>query len=205
MDIELIPNWHPAFVHFTVALLSISALMYLAGLVLKKENLLVVARWNLWIGAIITVGTVLAGLHAYNTVAHDGPSHAAMTDHRHWALMTASVFGVIALWSLVMHRGAKTVSVAFVLVILLASGLLAITGYKGGEVVYRHGTGVMRLPKVTGDGSHASHKHGEEAHGGHKGHAHSEEAKDEHNVVTEEVGKLPNDDHLEQDHSGHAH
>ncbi|MBL1148480.1 MAG: DUF2231 domain-containing protein [Pseudomonadota bacterium] len=205
MDIELIPNWHPVFVHFTVALLSLSALMYLTGFVLKKENLLVVARWNLWIGAIITVGTVLAGFHAYNTVAHDGPSHAAMTDHRHWALMTASVFGVIALWSLIMHRGAKTVSAAFVLVILLASGLLAITGYKGGEVVYRHGTGVMRLPKVTGDGSHASHKHGEEVRGDeHKSHAHNEEPGN-HNAMTEEVDKQPSSDHIDHDHGGATH
>ena len=82
MDIEIIPNWHPILVHFTVALLSISGLLYLAGRALKNANLLLVARWNLWIGAIITIGTVLAGFYAYNTVAHDAPSHAAMTDHK---------------------------------------------------------------------------------------------------------------------------
>lgn len=202
MDIELIPNWHPVFVHFTVALLSLSALMYLAGLVLKKENLLVVARWNLWIGALITVGTVLAGFHAYNTVAHDGPSHAAMTDHRHWALMTAFVFAVLSLWSLVTHRGAKTVSAGFVLLILVAAGLLAITGYKGGEVVYRHGTGVMRLPKVTGDGGHGSHKHGEDNHGAHKSQTDSEKPIDGHNSVTEGVEVVPKGDHENHSH-GH--
>ena len=37
MGIEIIPNWHPIFVHFSVALLSISALLYLAGLVFKKN------------------------------------------------------------------------------------------------------------------------------------------------------------------------
>lgn len=100
MDFEIIPNWHPILVHFTIGLLSISALLYLAGLVLKKENLLIAARWNLWIGTTITVGTVLAGLYAYNTVAHDAPSHAAMTDHRNWALVTAGTFVLLALWAL---------------------------------------------------------------------------------------------------------
>tara|TARA_Y100001936_G_scaffold241416_1_gene277191 strand:+ start:563 stop:1138 length:576 start_codon:yes stop_codon:yes gene_type:complete len=190
MDIEIIPNWHPIFVHFTVALLSLSSLLYLAGLVLRRPNLLIVARWNLWIGAGITVGTVLAGFYAYNTVAHDGPSHAAMTDHKNWALVTASIFGVLAIWSLAKHRGAKSVSSGFVVLILLASGLLAVTGYKGGEVVYRHGMGVMRMPEISGDGGHGSHAHGEDAGAGHHGAAEADPHGDQ-------------GDH--DDHSGHPH
>ena len=203
MGIEIIPNWHPIFVHFTVALLSISALFYLAGLVLRKPNLLVVARWNLWIGAGITVGTVLAGFYAYNTVAHDGPSHAAMTDHKNWALVTASIFGVLALWSLAKHRGAKSISSGFVVLILLASGLLAVTGYKGGEVVYRHGMGVMRMPEVSGDGGHGSHAHGEDAGAGHHGAAEAEPHGDagHHGAETEK----PAEEGAHDDHSGHPH
>lgn len=166
--IEIIPNWHPIFVHFTIGLLSISALFYLAGAVLKKDNLLIVARWNLWIGALITVGTVLAGWYAYNTVSHDGPSHTAMTDHRNWVLTTAAVFILLALWALWKQRGAKTVSSLFVVIVLLAAGMLAVTGYKGGEIVYRHGIGAGRMPEVHGDGGYASHGHEGHEHGGHK-------------------------------------
>ncbi|MAZ76755.1 MAG: hypothetical protein CMH31_05575 [Micavibrio sp.] len=166
MNIEIIPNWHPVLVHFTVALFTVSALLYLAGLVLKKPNLLIVARWNLWIGALATILTIIAGFDAYNSIPHDGPLHVAMTDHKNWALVTAPIFGALALWALFKHRGAKTVSVVFVGLILVASGLLAVTGYKGGEVVYRHGGGVMRLPEISGDGGHGSHSHGEgEEHG----------------------------------------
>ena len=46
MNVEIIPNYHPIMVHFTIGLLSISALFYLAGSILKKENLLVAGRWN---------------------------------------------------------------------------------------------------------------------------------------------------------------
>lgn len=187
MEIEIIPNWHPIFVHFTVGLLGISALLYLVGLVLKKENLLIAARWNLWIGAVITVGTVLAGLYAYSTVAHDGLSHAAMIDHRNWALPTASVFVALALWAAWKQRGAKTVSPVFVAIMLLASGLLAVTGYKGGEVVYRHGMGVMRMPEVQGDGGHGSHSHGDMS-------GHHQEMEDLSN---------PSQDH--HDHGEHDH
>ncbi len=183
----IIPNWHPIFVHFTIGLLSISALLYLVGLVLKKENLLIAARWNLWVGAIITVGTVLAGLYAYSTVAHDGPSHAAMTDHRNWALPTAGGFAFLALWAAWKQRGAKTVSPIFVAIMLLASSFLAVTGYKGGEVVYRHGMGVMRMPEVHGDGGHDSY-----SHGGMEGHH-------------QEMEDLRNQDHDHHDHGEHHH
>ncbi len=163
LNIEIIPNWHPVLVHFTVALLSISALLYFAGLVFKKPHFLLIARWNLWIGAAITVGTILAGLDAYNSIAHDGPLHKAMTEHKNWALVTGAIFILLALWALFKHRGAKTVSPIFVIIIILASGLLSITGFMGAEVVYRHGGGVMRIPEIAGNGDHGSHSHGEDA------------------------------------------
>lgn len=161
MNIEVIPNWHPVFVHFSIGLLGISAVFYLGGLILKRPHLLTVARWNLWMGAAITVGTVMAGLYAYNTVIHDGASHAAMTDHRNWALFTAASFMFLALWAAWKQRGAITVSSVFVAATLMASSLLAITGYKGAEAVYRHGIGVMRLPEIHGDGGHTGHLHGD--------------------------------------------
>ncbi len=220
--IEIIPNWHPLMVHFTLGLLSISALLYLAGSVLKKPHLLIAARWNLWIGATLTVGTVLAGLQAYNSVAHDAASHAAMTNHKNWALPTAGIFIVLALWALWKQRGAKTVSPIFVGAILLASGLLAITGYKGAEVVYRHGTGVMRMPEIQGDGGHGSHSHGGEAAAGHHGGAemggmemedhHSAPESDDHHSMMEGMDMPPenNDDQnapseSDHDHSAHEH
>lgn len=146
MSFTILPNWHPAFVHFTIALLSISTFFYVAGIVLKKENLLIVARWNLWVGVIITVGTLLAGLYAYNTVVHDDVSHVAMTDHRNWAFGTASIFVLLALWALMTQRGAKMVHPLFAVAMVLATGLLFITGYKGGDVVYRYGLGVVSTP-----------------------------------------------------------
>ena len=200
---EIIPNWHPVFVHFTIGLLSISALLYLIGLVIKKPNLLMVARWNLWIGAGITIGTVWAGFYAYDTVAHDGPSHIAMINHKNWALVTVSLFGVLALWSLIKHRGAKTVHPAFVGLILLASGLLAVTGFKGGEVVYRHGTGVMRMPEIAGDGGHGSHAHDEDVGADHHDRAKAEPHGnlDHHGTKAENPAIVEK----EHDHGAHAH
>ncbi len=204
MNMEIVPNWHPIFVHFTIGLLGVSALLYLAGLVFKNEHLLIAGRWNLWIGAFLTIGTVAAGLNAYYTVAHDGASHIAMTNHRNWALATASVFALLALWSLWKHRGAKAVSPVFVGLLLLATVLLGITGFKGGEVVYRHGTGVMRMPIIQGDGGHASHHHGAEELNA------AEPEPDHHDAEmmqapAEDHGEMPALEESEHDHSAHQH
>jgi hypothetical protein len=128
-----------------------------------------------------------------------------MTDHKNWALTTASIFGLLALWALFRHRGAKVVGVGFVALILAASGLLAVTGYKGGEVVYRHGGGVMRMPEVSGDGGHGSHSHGEGESADHHGAAVPEPHGDhnDHNAAMESPAMKGN--HEEHDHGAHAH
>lgn len=186
MNIEIIPNYHPIFVHFTIGLLSVSALLYLLGSIFKKENLFIAARWNLWIGAVLTIGTVIAGFDAYNSVGHDAASHAAMTDHKNWALPTAGIFLALAVWAAWKQRGAKTVGPVFVGIIVLASVLLAVTGYKGGEVVYRHGTGVMRMPEIHGDGGHGSHSHGDEAQANHHEIQEPEASTDHHDHSSHE-------------------
>ena len=165
---EIIPNWHPMLVHFTIALLSISTVLFYTAVILKQKpyaiTLLKTAHINLWLGAIITPLTLLAGWDAYNTVNHDAPSHFAMTDHRNWAIVTAIVWFAIAFWAALKARKTWHHGAVFYLVIAIATIMLGITGLKGGEVVYRHGTGVMRIPVVIGDGGHDSHSHDDMAH-----------------------------------------
>lgn len=171
--IEILPNWHPAFVHFTVALLSISTLLFVAVRLGRDRgwagHAKTAAYWNLWLGAALTVLTVLAGVYAYNTVQHDTPSHAAMTDHRNWALATAIIFWGLALWAARTKRAGGDIGTGFLAILVVATGLLGVTGWKGGEVVYRYGLGVMSLPEVSADSSGADtgdghdHDHGEAA------------------------------------------
>ena len=156
--IEVIPNWHPVFVHFTVALLSIAVILFVAIRFVSDEKLRlqweVVAQWNLWLGAIITVLTVVMGVVAYNSVAHDTPSHAAMTEHRNLALVTTVLFLCLAVWSAVRARAGQGINTLILIGLLVAGGLLMSTAWHGGEVVYRYGLGVMSLPK-TDDHGHA--------------------------------------------------
>jgi len=158
--IEIIPNWHPIFVHFTVALLSLAVVFWLVGGLLRegalKQQVLVFARWNLWLGTAFGLVTGLAGWDAYNTVAHDTPSHAAMTEHRNWALAALSVFVVLSAWSFLNVRKQRKAGVLFAVMLLAGGVLLGSTAWHGGELVYRYGLGVMSLPEGVGPASAAS-------------------------------------------------
>ena len=108
--IEIIPNWHPILVHFTVSLLVIGgALQLILWLVPNKTDrtlLIAVQKWLVIVGAVAVIATVATGLQAYYTVAHDTPSHLAMTNHRNWAFATAAIFltGAVLLFFLPNRR-----------------------------------------------------------------------------------------------------
>lgn len=155
---EIIPNWHPIFVHFTVALLALSVGLFVATPFMRpplKAQWKIVACWTLWFGAGFTIITGLTGLYAYNTVAHDTPSHAAMTDHRNWAIAAITLFLTLAVWSILRLRRKRVLGPLFVVGIVFAGGVLASTAWRGGEVVYRYGVGVMSLPQAEGE----AHEH----------------------------------------------
>jgi uncharacterized membrane protein len=166
--LEIIPNWHPIFVHFTVALLSVAVGLHLITRFMSNGKLRsqweIVAQWNLWMGAIFSLVTVALGFVAYNTVAHDTASHAAMTEHRNWALVTTVVFVLLAGWSAVRARVGKDVHNLILVGLLVGGGLLLSTAWHGGEAVYRFGLGVMSLPKTD------SHEHSAAGHGDGGGH-----------------------------------
>lgn len=166
--IEIIPNWHPFLVHFTVALTLAAVGLFLLAHVFRGRpiaaQLTVVARWNLWLGALSAAPTFAAGLQAYYTVAHDAPSHAAMTIHLKWAIATLVllVLAAVAAWR--DRQRVVGASAMLAVALLLASASLAVTGYLGAENVYRHGLGVMSLPEAEGGDGH-DHEHGPAAPG----------------------------------------
>ncbi len=171
---EIIPNWHPVFVHFTVALLSLSVGLTVISPVIRsplKEEWRIVARWSLWFGTGFSIVTGLSGLYAYNTVAHDTVSHLAMNDHRNWAIATISLFLALTIWSIFRVRRKQVLGPVFAAVMVGAGGVLASTAWHGGELVYRYGLGVMSLPQAEEEEGHAHedakadpHPHPDDAH-----------------------------------------
>ena len=149
--IEIIPNWHPVAVHFAIALLvSATALFMLATAFANRPigaAATLVARWNLALGILATALTLATGWQAYNTVAHDEPSHINMTIHLRWALGAGALFLASGAAAWLDRRRIAGAGIPLLLLATLGSATLAVTGWLGGENVYRFGLGVMSLPQ----------------------------------------------------------
>jgi len=130
---EIVPNWHPMSVHLTIGILSASVVLCVAALFAGTgglaQNLRLGARINLWLGVLATVGTLLTGWYAYNTVPHDAESHQVMTTHRNWALGTAAAFALLALWAFRLWLRKQREGVVFALALLVAAVPMTVTGF----------------------------------------------------------------------------
>ncbi|MCH2547384.1 MAG: DUF2231 domain-containing protein [Alphaproteobacteria bacterium] len=183
---EIIPNWHPILVHFTFALLFLSPFAFLIAQFGKDQpwgkTFLIAGRVSLWTGVLITPLTLWAGFGAMEQAHHQISSQVDhyIHDHRNWAIATAASFALLALWAAInWRRGAKE-GWLFVILALLALTPLTTTGYKGGELVYRHGVGVMSSSESSGkahaDDSESSDQEGTETNtnsdDGHEDHTH---------------------------------
>jgi len=160
--IEIIPNYHPILVHFTIALITTSLGMVILSFILSpwekiKQECLIVSRWCLWLGAIASIFTIAAGFHAYFTVAHDTISHQVMKTHRNLALITFVFIWILTILSLFLFIKKQSLKWSFVILLIVAFGLLLVTGWYGAELVYRYGIGVKSLPTSLETGHKHSH------------------------------------------------
>jgi uncharacterized membrane protein len=228
MDQLIEPNLHPLIVHFVIAFLITGPMLLLASAFsseARRTGLQIAGDWMLALGTVAVIIAVAAGLQAYYSVAHDGPSHVAMTDHRNWAFVTCGAFLVFALWRFFLRHQAP--SRIFVILLLVPVLALGVTGWKGGHLVYHYGIGVASLPAVTGDGH--DHDHGDGAPPGHDEPPAGKQGEDDHHAVVADseprtsqahesakgeaahtepvpqVEKPPEHDHSTHDHSTHDH
>jgi uncharacterized membrane protein len=208
--IEIIPNWHPIWVHFTIGLLIAGAVFYALAWIGKShgwaQQALTAARWNLLGGTVFAVMALISGLLAAGSVAHDAAGHANMLLHRNWALATTGIFIVAGIWLWLQNRKAGAQPILLLLVLLMAgAGAVGVTGYKGAANVYEHGLGVQRLPDVAAH-DHAAHAHTQDNHEAVEStedstHQHGEHPHAEQNAVPVDTNP-PASGH---DHSTHQH
>lgn len=148
--IQIIPNFHPVAVHFPITLTIVAFAAALASQLFKKRvfanQLATISHYLLWLAAVTALVAVAFGWLAYNSVNHDDAGHAAMTVHKFWAFTTAAVLVLLALFDFKTQQSSAIMPMYLVCLLGLASVSVSSTAWLGGEVVYRHGIGVMSLP-----------------------------------------------------------
>jgi uncharacterized membrane protein len=146
---NLQPGWHPLVVHFPLALIVLATALLLAARFTRRETLAstlaTVGTWNLCIGAAMALLALATGLAAVLDLQVGIEARQAISMHLKWAIFTTLALVLIAVW-----RGAGTAptsrpSWTFLIVLLLATAALVVTGYKGAQNVYRFGIGVEKI------------------------------------------------------------
>jgi uncharacterized membrane protein len=140
------PGWHPVVVHFPLALVVTAALLLCAARLLPQESraatLAVVGTWNLCLGAAAALLALATGLAAVIHLQVDPDARLAISLHVRWAMFSTLVLVLLSVW-----RGAGVAppsrpSWLFTALLLGATAAILVTGYRGGENVYRYGIGV---------------------------------------------------------------
>lgn len=168
--IEVIPNWHPLLVHFPVALVAVSAIFHVAARLLKGQlrcasHCAVIAHATLWLGAFSAVPAAVLGWLAFNSINHDEAGHAAMLLHRAWALLTLLLLSALAAWDAWRNKVDALPGWSMTGAVIVICGLVFITAWHGGELVYRHGLGVNVAPTaVVGDAHGHDHEDAPHTH-----------------------------------------
>lgn len=152
---EVIPNWHPALVHFPIAFATAAVVLMAAGILFKNRpwaaQCLMMGRWMLLGAAGFACVAAVFGWLAFNSVLHDEAGRLAMTIHRNWALAALAALLVLAGWTAWTWRSVESPSYGFLFLLAAMWLLIATAAWHGGEAVYRHGLGVMALPDIPND------------------------------------------------------
>lgn len=176
-NFKIIPNLHPAIVHFPIALTLIALLFGLSARLLDTHSaaplLAAAGHFTLWLAALGAMVAVIFGWLAFNSgMNHDDAGHAAMLLHRQWAIPSALGLVLLAGWDAWKGRINQIMSTPVLICLFVLSGTIATTAWLGGEIVYRHGIGVLSLPASEG--------------GGHHHHDEAKTSEQAHNVATDE-------------------
>ena len=143
---RILPGWHPMIVHFPLALVPTAALFMLAARLVRQEHytatLATVGTWNLCLGAIAALFALGTGLAAVIDLHVGVAAHQAISLHVKWAIFTTLSLVLLAVW-----RGAGSAqqsrpSWIFIALLVALTAALIVTGYRGGQNVYRYGVGV---------------------------------------------------------------
>jgi len=147
-----IAEWHPIAVHFPLALVTTGAAALSAARVWERRRatLATVGTWNLCLGALGALSALATGLAALASVEIGAAARAAVGLHVKWAVFTAVGVVLAAVW-----RGAGAFADArpsrwFLGVLWALVAALVMTGYRGGQNVYRYGVGVTRAATAAG-------------------------------------------------------
>ena len=166
------PNWHVVLIHYPLGVFVLGMLIELFSFMYRRSTLRVAGRWMILLGALLALPAAFSGVYALaNVVRMELPAAQVNPDQTWQQVLNATEFGKDnpEQWEFLgRHIWAQSAATALCAVLVtvalgcsdrwrrrlylpiflgLLFGLVVMAwgAYFGGEMVYRHGTGVAVL------------------------------------------------------------
>ena len=140
---------HPMLVHFPIGLFLLSLLLDLASLAFPSvPNLVPDSFYAMLLGVITTLIAAVPGVVDYTDIRSDHPAKRTATTHLTLNLIVVALYGInlgVRSSSLVDPK----ISFGPLILSLVGVGLLSVSGYLGGRLVYDAGISVGRHKRRT--------------------------------------------------------
>lgn len=133
-------------VHFPLALVATATLLLnlacLKALERHATSLAIVGTWNLCLGALAALVALATGLAAVIHLQVGVPARLAISVHVKWAIFSTIGLLLLAAWRGAGNAEGSRPSRPFLVLLWAVTAALIVTGYRGGQNVYRYGIGV---------------------------------------------------------------
>jgi uncharacterized membrane protein len=134
---------HPIFVHYTIALTSVSLIFDALGFFLDKASLTAAGMWTLVGSALMTLVTLSTGLtSSARAPVEEGEARSFLRAHMALGLIFYGLLVAVTLWRLWLWQDGRGVSLWYLMAMAAVSLVMTAQGYLGGELVYRYGVEV---------------------------------------------------------------
>ena len=140
---------HPMLVHFPIGFLVLSFLLDLVSLGFPEvPGLLRGSFYAMLLGIIAALLAAVPGIVDYSEIRCDHPGKVVATRHMILNLMVVAIYG-INLWIRSSALSDPKISLLPFLLSIIGIGLLSVSGYLGGRLVYDEGIAVGRHKRRT--------------------------------------------------------
>lgn len=176
--LDALPNMHPLFVHFPIALFMSALGMEMLAVVLRREKFHIVATYMLYLGAATALLTVITGIGAEFSLAalhpdgHSAPGHNHIHTHKNFMIITTLFGSLLAGYLYWINAKEKwnTHRWGLLVGLIILAGLTAMGSDRGARLVYEFGMGVnpaiIKTQSLENHRADDPHDEGDDHHAG---------------------------------------
>jgi uncharacterized membrane protein len=141
-------NLHPLFVHFPIAFIYGSALLYLLASFRPSDALKWSALWMLVLGALGAVASLATGLYAApGLMVSQSVRDQLLNHHKHLMIAASTLTAALTLWALATRPMPTRARSVFLAGLLAAMLLIAIGADLGARMVYDYNAAGTACPQ----------------------------------------------------------